>query len=157
MAAKTKAESATKNFAARQKSAAKTRPTKASAAAFIAKIDGDERRSDCRTLVALMQKATGELPVMWGPSIIGFGSHHYKYESGREGEVPLIGFSPRSNALTLYVHGATSEHAAITEQLGRYTTGKACLYVKRLADVDSKALDKLIRLSVKSRRAKPAV
>jgi hypothetical protein len=103
------------------------------------------RRDDAKTLVALMARVTGEEPVMWGPSIIGFGSYHYRYESGHEGEACRMGFSPRKAELVLYVLNGSPEQAAQLARLGRHKTGKSCLYVKRLADVDMAVLEELLR------------
>jgi hypothetical protein len=130
----------------------KTQPTKLSAAAFIKTITDETRCGDAKALVKLMQSATGEKPTMWGPSIIGFGSHHYMYESGREGDQPVIGFSPRKAATVLYgLLGSESE--ALRGKLGKHTTGKGCLYIKKLADVDQTVLAELIVKSVAAKRA----
>ncbi len=101
-----------------------------------------------------MQEATGELPVMWGPSIIGFGSYRYKYESGREGDSPLVGFSPRKGALVLYIVTGFQGSDALLERHGKHTTGKSCLYIKKLADVDQLVLRQLVDNSVAAMRAK---
>src|ERR1700678_482556 len=102
----------------------KTKPTQISVTAFIHTIPDPARRADAKALVKLMQRAAGEKPKMWGPSIVGFGSNHYKYESGREGDMPLIGFSPRKPANVLYGMNASSESTALLAKLGKYTTGK---------------------------------
>jgi len=122
----------------------KTQPSKVSVAAFIEALPDPAKRSDAKLLIKLMQSATGEKPTMWGTSIIGFGSYHYKYESGREGDMPLIGFSPRKAATVLYGMTGISSSGVLLAKLGRYTTGKACLYIKTLADVDHKVLETLI-------------
>ncbi|HEV2990138.1 MAG TPA: DUF1801 domain-containing protein [Candidatus Angelobacter sp.] len=132
----------------------KTKPTKASVAAFIDAIDDQTKRADAKTLVKLMQSATGEKPKLWGPSIIGFGSLHYVYDTGREGDMPLIGFSPRKAATVLYSTTAFRGADALLAKLGKHTTGKGCLYIKKLADVDQKVLETLITKSVAERRAK---
>lgn len=132
----------------------KTKPTKASVAEFIDAIDDQTKRADAKTLVKLMQSATGEKPKLWGPSIIGFGSLHYVYDTGREGDMPLIGFSPRKAATVLYSTTAFSGAQALLAKLGKHTTGKGCLYIKKLADVDQKVLETLITKSVAERRAK---
>ena len=132
----------------------KTKPTKASVAEFIDAIDDQTRRADAKTLVKLMQSATGEKPKLWGPSIIGFGSLHYVYDTGREGDMPLIGFSPRKAATVLYSTTAFRGADALLTKLGKHTTGKGCLYIKKLADVDQKVLETLITKSVAERRAK---
>ena len=121
----------------------KTKASKASVSAFIAAIPDDTKRADAKTLVRLMQDATGEKPKLWGPSIIGFGTHHYVYESGREGDVPVIGFSPRKPALVLYLTRFKGSDALLAK-LGKHTSGKGCLYIKKLADVDAKVLKQLI-------------
>lgn len=128
----------------------KTKATAASVAEFIAAIPDATKRSDARTLIALMQAATGEKPRLWGPSIVGFGTHHYVYESGREGDMPVVAFSPRKPALVLY--GLSKGGEAPLAHLGKYTSGKGCLYIKTLADVDLKVLEKLIAKSVAARR-----
>jgi len=131
----------------------KTKETQASVAAFIDALPDPTRRADAKALVQLMQSATGEKPKMWGPSIIGFGSCHYVYESGREGDMPLVGFSPRKAATVLYSMGFEGSEAHLA-RLGKHTTGKGCLYIKKLADVDMKVLERLVAESVASRRAK---
>jgi hypothetical protein len=127
----------------------KTKATKLSVAGFIAALPDEAKRADAKTLVKMMQSASGEKPAMWGPSIIGFGSVHYVYESGREGDMPLIGLSPRKPALVLYGVARSSE--ALLAKLGKYTTGKGCLYIKKLADVDVKVLEKMIAMAVANR------
>ncbi len=134
----------------------KTKPTEVSVAAFIEAITDETKRADAKTLVKLMQRASGEKPKMWGPSIVGFGSVHYKYESGREGDAPLIGFSPRKAANVLYGLIGFEGADALLGKLGIYTTGKGCLYIKKLSDVDGKALEMLVAKSVASKRAKHA-
>lgn len=122
----------------------KTRPTGASVAAFLAGIPDDERRRDCRALDALMRRATGERPRMWGPSIVGYGSYVLRYADGRELEWPVIGFSPRKQALTVYIMGGLDRHAALLARLGNHKrSGGGCLYLKRLADVDPGVLEVL--------------
>lgn len=130
----------------------KTQPTKVSVAAFIDALPDQTKRSDAKQLVKLMQSATGEKPTMWGPSIIGFGSYHYKYDSGREGDMPVIGFSPRKAATVLY--GMNGDSGGLLAKLGRHTTGKGCLYIKKLADVDHKVLEALILKSVAAKRTR---
>lgn len=122
----------------------KTQATKASVAEFVAAISDDAKRADAKALIKLMQKATGEKPAMWGPSIIGFGSYHYVYESGREGDMPLVGFSPRKAATVLYVRAGTPGTEVLLVKLGKYTAGKGCVYIKKLADVDEAVLEKLV-------------
>ncbi len=129
----------------------KTKATQASVSAFIDAIADATQRSDAKALVKLMQSASGEKAAMWGPSIIGFGSYHYRYDSGREGDMPLVGFSPRKAATVLY--NVAGEGDARLTKLGKHTTGKGCLYIKRLADVDVDVLERLLRESVAARRA----
>lgn len=131
----------------------KTKPTKMSVAAFIAAMPDESRRADARALVKLMQAASGEKPKMWGPSIIGFGTHHYVYDSGREGDMPLVGFSPRKAAIVLYVNRGFPGFDALLARLGKHTGG-GCLYVKRLADLDQKVLKEIVVKSVAVMRAK---
>src|SRR6202030_2544258 len=126
----------------------KTKPTKLSVAAFIDTITDPARREDAKALVKLMQSASGEKPKMWGPSIIGFGSYHYKYESGREGDMPLIGFSPRKVANVLYGMSGSNDSKALLAKLGKHSTGKGCLYIKKLADVDQNVLQAMASKAV---------
>lgn len=127
----------------------KTKPSRASVAKFLAAIDDERRREDCREVVRMMEDATGEKPKMWGDSIIGFGSYDYKYESGREGSWFLTGVSPRKQSLTLYIMSGFPKHAELLESLGKFSTGKSCLYIKRLEDVHRPTLKKLIQASAK--------
>jgi Domain of unknown function (DU1801) len=129
----------------------KTKPTELSVAAFIETISDEARRSDAKALVELMQTATGEKPKMWGPSIIGFGSYHYTYESGREGDMPVVGFSPRKAATVLYGLIGSGDASAMLAKLGKHTTGKGCVYVKKLADVEQKVLKTMVSKSFKSK------
>ena len=130
----------------------KTNPTKVSVASFIEALTDETRRADAKVLVKLMKSATGENPAMWGPSIIGFGSYHYKYESGREGDMPIVGFSPRKAATVIYGLGL-GDSGELLAKLGKHTTGKGCLYIKKLADVDQKVLEAMVLKSVAARRA----
>jgi hypothetical protein len=132
----------------------KTKPTSLSVAAFIDAIADPARRTDAKALVKVMQGAAGEKPRMWGPSIIGFGSYHFKYESGREGDMPLAGFSPRKAATVLYGVTGSSDAPALLAKLGKHTTGKGCLYIKKLADVDQKVMEALVVKSVAATRAR---
>jgi hypothetical protein len=134
----------------------KTKPEKSSVAAFVDAIPDETRRADAKALVKLMQRATGEKPKMWGPSIVGFGSYHYKYESGREGDMPLVGFSPRKPATVLYGLRGAGDADKLLAELGKHSTGKGCVYVKRLADVDAKVLESLVTKSVAAARARKA-
>ena len=127
----------------------KTKPTAASVSDFLDTVDDEERRKDCLAVVKIMQKATGAKAKMWGPSIVGFGDHRYKYESGRELDWFLTGFSPRKKELTLYIMPGFDRYEELMSSLGTYKTGKSCLYIKRLADVDTTVLRTLVEDSVK--------
>jgi hypothetical protein len=131
----------------------KTKPTQLSVAAFIDAITDETQRADAKALIKLMQSATGEKPQMWGPSIVGFGSYHYTYESGREGDMPVVGFSPRKAATVLYGVTGSGEAEALLDKLGKHTTGKGCLYIKKLADVDRTVLETLVGKAVAAKRA----
>ena len=141
----------------------KTQKTNASVPAFLKSIADDDRREDCQTLVRVMKRAVGAEPKMWGSSIVGFGHYHYKYASGRENDWFLAGFSPRKQDLTLYIMAGFDRYDALMAKLGKHKTGKSCLYLKRLSDVDQGVLRTLIERSVrevrgvdkKSRAAKP--
>lgn len=133
----------------------KTVPTGRSVEAFIAGV-APARQDDCRTLVRMMSEITGAEPKMWGPSIVGFGSYHYRYDSGREADWMLIGFSPRKADLTLYIMPGLSGHDGQLAALGRHRTGKSCLYIKRLADVDLGVLRDIMRESVDAMRKRYA-
>ncbi len=130
----------------------KTQPTKVSVAKFIETIADETRRADAKTLVKMMQAASGEKPTMWGPAIVGFGSVHYKYDSGREGDMPIIGFSPRKAASVLYGAIGFSGADALLAKLGKHSTGKGCLYIKKLSDVDAKVLEAMMAKSVAAKR-----
>ena len=132
----------------------KTKATQQSVAEYIAAIPEPARRADAETLLKIMQKATSEEPKLWGPSIIGFGTYHYRYETGREGDMPIVGFSPRKPATVLYGMRAAADSEAMLEKLGKHTTGKGCVYIKKLADVDQKVLAELIKKSASATRAK---
>ena len=132
----------------------KTKETKNSVTAFIKKIADETKRKDSLRIIELMQEQTGLEPKLWGPSIIGFGSYHYKYESGREGDAPIIGFSPRANAITLYLCSSFEKRAELLEQFGKHKTSKACIYVKKLEDIKIPVLKKMIQLSVKHMKKK---
>jgi hypothetical protein len=125
----------------------KTLPTTVSPAAFIDQLTGEQRRQDCHALVALMRDATGHPPRMWGTSIVGFDQYHYKYASGRQGEIMITGFSPRTQDLVLYL-GENIRRSALMARLGKHKTGQGCLYIKRLEDVDRTVLKQLIEESV---------
>ena len=127
----------------------KTKPTNQSVKEFLNKVSDEERRADCFAVAKIMEEITGEKPKMWGPSIIGFGSYHYKYASGREGDWPIAGFSPRKKDLTVYLMVGFERNGELMEKLGKHTTGKSCLYLKRLSDIHVPTLKKLIKTSVK--------
>lgn len=129
-----------------------TRPTLASVLAYLNTIEDPARRKDCETIGALMQNTTGFEPVMWGPAIIGFGSYHYKYDSGREGDAPLAGFSSRKGDLTLYVLSGAPQQEALLARLGKHKASKACVYIKRASDIDLEVLAELIRAAIAETR-----
>ena len=127
----------------------KTKQTDASVKDFLNQIPDEERRKDCLAVAKIMEEITGSKPKMWGPSIIGFGSYHYKYASGREGDWMITGFSPRKKDLTLYIMMGFEKYPELMKQLGKHSTGKSCLYIKRLSDIHVPTLKKLIKQSVK--------
>jgi hypothetical protein len=131
----------------------KTRPTGSSVTSFMNAISDRQMRSDAKKVAAMMRRATGNRARMWGPSIVGYGSYHYRYESGREGDYMITGFSPRKQALTVYIMPGFSHFDKMMAKLGKYKTGKSCLYIKRLVDVDEAVLEELIRESVSYMRA----
>jgi hypothetical protein len=133
----------------------KTKPTKASVEKFLNQIPDEGRRQDCFTVARIMEEITGSKPQMWGESIVGFGSYHYKYASGQEADWPLMGFSPRKRDLTLYLMPGFQQHKDLMAQLGKHSTGVSCLYIKRLSDLHMPTLKKLIRDSAK--RSKKAL
>lgn len=126
----------------------KTKENDQSVDAFLSTIEDAQKQADCRAMVAIMQEATGAEPRMWGDTIVGFGHYHYKYASGREGDWFLTGFSPRKQNLTLYIIAGFDNYEALLDKLGKHSTGKSCLYVKRLADLDMAALKQLVAESV---------
>ena len=130
----------------------KTVATDADVGAFIAGIDDPRKQEDANALLQLLGDVTGEQPKMWGPSIVGFGQQHHKYGSGREGDWFVLGFSPRKQNLTLYLPGYLEEFRPVLDRLGKYTTGKGCLYLKRLSDADQGVLRELLETSVKRQR-----
>lgn len=132
----------------------KTRVNDANVDKFLRGVTDETKREDSYKILEMMKKATKAEPKMWGTSIIGFGGYHYKYESGREGDSPLTGFSPRKQSLTLYILGGFDEHEELLNKLGKYSLGKGCLYIKKLEDVDTKVLKELVTRSVK-KMAKP--
>ena len=132
----------------------KTQPTPQKPSEFISGIEDKDKRADCRELMKLMSGITGNHAKMWGPSIVGYGKYHYKYESGREGEFFLTGFSPRKQALSIYIISGFEINPKLMEKLGKYKTGKSCLYVKKLDDIDRTVLAQLIEESVAHIRKK---
>lgn len=135
----------------------KTKATTQSVSEFLNSIEDKIKIADCRTVAKMMREATGKRAKMWGKSIVGFGTYDYKYASGHEGSWPLVGFSPRSNNLTLYIMPGFSKFDKLMSQLGKFKTGKSCLYIKSLEDVDQKKLKTLIEGSVKHMKRKYSV
>ena len=137
---------------------AKTQETKTSFTTYLAGIEDPQRRQDCRALAAMMKRATGCPPRVWGTSIVGFGQYHYKYASGHEGDSCIVGFASRKTDLTLYLMPGFEQPAVRTllDRLGKHKTGKGCLYVRRLADVDLAALEELVTRSVSETRNRGA-
>lgn len=133
----------------------KTRPTRASVNGFIKRQPDEQTRADCLTLVALMEKVTGEKAVMWGPSIIGFGTFQLRYADGSEAAWPIAAFSPRKKDLTIYLMDVFERRPELMKKLGKHSTSKVCLYIRRLADVDMKVLKELVAASVRYGREKP--
>jgi uncharacterized protein DUF1801 len=132
----------------------KTKPTAVSVESFLEGIADEARRADCKTLIKVMKRVTGAKPVMWGPSIVGFGSYHYKYASGHEGDSCLVGFAPRKSELSIYIMSGFAGRETLLKKLGKHKTAKACLYVKKVSDVDLGVLEELIRGSVDYVRAR---
>lgn len=125
----------------------KTKPTEQDVDSFLKQVEPAQKYQDCQKILSMMKKATGAEPKMWGGSIIGFGEYHYKYASGREGDWFLTGFSPRKQNISLYIMAGFDRYEELMSQLGKYKTGKSCLYINKLADVDTEILEKLIELS----------
>ncbi len=128
----------------------KTKPNSANINDFLSKVENEQKRADSYKILELMKKVTGEEPIMWGNSIIGFGNYHYKYASGREGDWFLTGFSPRKQNFSIYLMSCENEKKLndLFAKLGKHKTGKSCLYFNKLADIDIRVLEKLIRQSV---------
>jgi hypothetical protein len=126
----------------------KTKPSDKSVADFLNAIENDQVRRDCWAILDMMREATNAEPKMWGDSIVGFGTYHYIYASGREGDSPLTGFSPRKQNITLYIISGFDQYGDLLSKLGKYTTGKVCLYIKRLSDIHQPTLTKLVQESV---------
>lgn len=132
----------------------KTKPTSLKAEDFISQVENPQKRSDSLKVMEMMKEITGKEPVMWGSSLIGFDQYHYKYDSGREGDSLMVGFSPRKQALTIYIMPGFERFDDLMQKLGKYKTGKACLYIKKLEDIDLSILRELISESVKYMRKK---
>lgn len=128
--------------------AQKTIPTAKSVTDLINNVENEQKRKDSFELLELMKKETGHAPKMWGESIIGFGSYHYKYASGHEGDAPLVGFSPRKTAISVYAFTGLDEHKHLLENLGKFKMGKACIYVKKLSDVDQEVFKNVIQNTI---------
>jgi hypothetical protein len=127
---------------------AKTKATKESVDDFIKKVEDEQTRDDCRELVKIMKKITGYPATMWGPGIIGFGTYHYKYDSGHEGDACLAGFAPRKGKISLYVMPGANTHTDLLNKLGKHKASKGCIYIKKLEDIDTAVLEKLVKNSV---------
>jgi len=132
----------------------KTKENKASVEKFLKGVSDTKKREDSFTILEMMKKITKKEPKMWGPSIVGFGKYHYKYESGREGDFFISGFSPRKQNLTIYIMPGFKKYEELMKKLGKYKTGKSCLYIKRLEDVDMKILKELVSSSFKYMKEK---
>ncbi|MCB2206600.1 DUF1801 domain-containing protein [bacterium] len=132
----------------------KTKKNDASVAEFLVSVENEKRREDAKTVMQLMKRVTGSVPKMWGGSIIGFGSYHYVYASGREGDWPLVGLSPRKQALSLYIMAGFDRYGELLGKLGKFKTGKSCLYINKLEDIDPKVLEELIAESVEYMKSK---
>ena len=131
----------------------KTRPTAQNVIDFLNSVENKTRRADAFTVLAMMQEVTDDEAVIWGSSIVGFGSYHYKYDSGREGDMPLTGFSPRKQSMTLYIMPGFDEYDDLLAKLGKHKIGKSCLYVNKLADVDQDVLRRLIKRAYEHMKA----
>ncbi len=130
----------------------KTKQTEASVEAYLDTIEDPRRRADCVAISALIKKVTKLEPRMWGPSIVGFGSYHYRYETGHEGDACLVGFSSRKPEIVLYVAEGFESRETLLRELGKHRTGKVCVYIKRLSDIDVRVLEKLVKASVAEMR-----
>lgn len=147
VAKKAPAKKAAKPKAAAKKSDAKTKPTEVSVKDFIAKVQNPIRRADALAALSMYKAITGAEPKMWGPSIVGYGTYHYKYESGREGDMCAAGFSPRGSAMVFYIIGGVPENDPLYARLGKHKMGNSCLYVNKLEDVDASVLGQIIAKS----------
>jgi hypothetical protein len=126
------------------------KPTRADVEGFLAAVPDATRRADAAALTRVMGEVTGQPPVLWGPSLVGFGRYHYRYASGRQGDAPVVGFSPRKANLVLYLLDGFDDHGDLLARLGRHSTGRSCLYVKRLSEVDLQVLRELVKRSVEA-------
>ena len=132
----------------------KMKQTTESVEAFIRKVPDQQKQSDSFAIIEMMKKKTGAEAKMWGPSIIGFGKYHYKYESGHEGDAPLAGFSPRHTAIVIYVSSAFDRRAELLGKLGKHKATKACIYIKKLQDIDFKVLEMIVANSIRHVKSK---
>ena len=132
----------------------KTKETKVSVSAYLKSIEDKEKRDDSLKIIDLMRSVSGFEPKMWGPSIIGFGSYHYKYESGREGDMPLVAFSPRKPAIVFYVGLDPDNRERLLPKFGKYKSDKGCIHVKKLSDIDMAVLKEMIKISIKYKKCK---
>jgi len=126
----------------------KTKPTDRSVEEFLKEVENPTKKKDSFEILRMMKKVTQEEPVIWGDSIVGFGSYHYKYSSGREGDSPLVGFSPRKQNLTIYIQDGIDKYDVLLKKLGKFKTGKVCLYINKLNDVDNEILKQILTKSV---------
>ena len=134
----------------------KTKQTDSSVQAYLEAIDDEQRRRDCMTITEIMQHVTGEEPKMWGTSIVGFGSYHYKYESGHEGDACLVGFASRKSDISIYIMSVFEGRERLLAELGKHKTAKACLYIKRLSDIQIPVLEKLVAESFAEKQRRHA-
>lgn len=132
----------------------KTRPTKVRVSDFLNAVEDPQRQSDAKKVAAMMRRVTGKQGTMWGPAIVGYGEYHYRYDSGREGDFMMVGFSPRKQNLALYIMPGFEAFPELMKNLGKYKTGKSCLYINKLDDVDEKVLEKLVSESFKLMKKK---
>lgn len=126
----------------------KTQFTDDDVLSFVEQVDSEQKRNDSLRLIELMEEATGEKAKMFGPTIIGFGKYHYKYPTGHEGVAPLLGFSPRKAAISLYTYTGSPKHEYLLEGLGKYKIGKACIYIKKLSDINEDVLKRMMKESI---------
>ncbi len=136
------------------KIAAKTTENNNSVSDFIKSIPGDQKQKDSLKIIDIMKTVSGFKPKLWGPAIVGFGSYHYIYESGQEGDAPLIGFSPRKEALTIYLSSKFDNREELLKEFGKHKTSKACIYVKKIEDINIEVLKKMVANSLKYTKAK---